>query len=151
MTAIRFGLPADLPVLVQFWRAMLIECDLVGSGLVPDWQRRLEDTFRADMECGSGVWFVAEEDGSIAGTCVVFLQLGRSNVMLDATAMLAGMYVTPKFRGAGIARQLTRRAVEWCREQGCKRIRLQSSRQGRRLYESLGFVTASEMMRLDLC
>lgn len=72
MTAIRFGLPADLPVLVQYWHAMLVECDLVGSGLVPDWPARLEQTFRTDIECGSGVWFVAEVDGQLAGTCVVF-------------------------------------------------------------------------------
>jgi GNAT superfamily N-acetyltransferase len=150
MAVIRLGLPADLPMLVRYWHAMLVECDLIGSGLVSDWAQRLERQFRADMEAGSGTWAIAEDAGTFAGTCAIFLQLGRSNIMLDATAMLAGMYVVPRYRRRGVASELTKYAIQWCRDHGCKRIRLQASVQGRPIYESLGFVTATEMMRLDL-
>lgn len=150
MAVLRLGAPRDLPVLVRYWRAMLEECDLVGSGLVPDWKGRLEEQFRFDMEAGSGIWILAEEDGSVVGTCTVFRQMGRSQILLDATAMVAGMYVLPEYRGRGIARALMEWVVDWCREQGVKTIRLNASKAGRPLYESIGFATATEMMRLDL-
>lgn len=150
MATLRYGCPADLPVLVRYWHDMLEECGLTGSGLVPDWAERLRAQFTADMEAGSGVWLLAEEDGAIAGTFTIFRQIGRSNIQLDVTAMLAGMYVAPAYRGRGIARALAEWALRWCRQHNVKTIRLNASKAGRPLYESLGFTTATEMMRLDL-
>lgn len=150
MVLLRHGCLADLPVLVRYWRDMLEECDLIGSGLVPDWAERLETQFAGDMAAGSGVWFVAEQDDALVGTCVVFRQMGRSNISLDATGMLAGMYVVPEHRGQGIARELLAWVLRWCREHNIKTVRLHASKMGRPLYESAGFRTATEMMRLDL-
>ncbi len=101
------------------------------------------------MEAGSGTWFVSERDGTIAGTCVAFRQVGRSNVLLDVTVIIAGMYVLPAYRGRGIARSLAQWALEWCKDDGCKTVRLNASAMARPLYESLGFKPAPEMMRLD--
>lgn len=150
MATFRMGEPRDVPVLVEYWHAMLVECGLQGSGFVPDWRRRLTETFETDIALESGVWFVAEADGAVAGTCALFFQTGRSNISLDKTAMLAGMYVPPRFRSQGIARGLLDRAVAYCRERGVKTIRLNASAMGRPLYESAGFVPATEMMRLNL-
>ncbi len=150
MAVLRFGSAPDLAALVQLWHDMLVECDLTGTGLVSDWRERLYDQFQADMQAGSGTWFVAENDGAIVATCTAFRQIGRSNVLLDVTVMLAGMYVLPAYRGRGIARELAQWALAWCRECGCKTVRLHASQMGRPLYESLGFRPAPEMMRLDL-
>ena len=152
MATFRMGVPGDVPVLVEYWHAMLVECGLQGSGFVPDWRERLAATFEADLAMESGVWFVAEAGagGAITGTCALFFQTGRSNISLDITAMLAGMYVPPEFRGKGIARGLLERAIAYCRERGVKTIRLNASAMGRPLYESAGFVAATEMMRLTL-
>jgi GNAT superfamily N-acetyltransferase len=150
MDPIRLGTRADVPVLVELWHAMLVECDLVGSGLVPDWCSRLEAAFDADLRTGSGVWFVAQDGDAIAGTCAVFEPRGRSQVHLDRRATLGGMYVRPEFRGAGIGTRLAERAVAWCKTNGFTIIRLHASEGGRPIYKSLGFVTATEMMRLRL-
>jgi GNAT superfamily N-acetyltransferase len=150
MADLRLGAPRDLPVLVSYWHAMLQECGLVGSGLVPGWEGRLEEQFAFDMQAGSGTWFLAEEGGKVVGTCAVFRQMGRSQILLDVTAMVAGMYVLPEYRGRGIARALMAWVLAWCREHGVKTIRLNASKAGRPLYESMGFVTATEMMRLEL-
>lgn len=140
----------DVPQLVRAWHAMLDECGLTGSGLLADWEERLARHFEHQIEGRHARWFVAEEDGRLVGTALASLSSGRSNILKDLSAMLAGIYVEPEYRGRGIARRLTEQAIEWCKECGCVRVRLNASRMGRPLYESLGFVPATEMMRLDL-
>jgi GNAT superfamily N-acetyltransferase len=138
------------PVFAELWYAMLEECGLVGSGVHSDWQERLLRHFVNEMEQGLLQWFVAEDAGRIIGTCAAFLGAGRSNILKDVTATLAGVYVLPEYRRRGLARALTELAIGWCRQRGCAAVRLHASPAGRPLYESLGFVTATEMMRLDL-
>jgi GNAT superfamily N-acetyltransferase len=70
--------------------------------------------------------------------------------LIDLHATLAGIYVVPGYRRRGIAREVTVRAIEWCKQRGCVRVRLQASEAGRPLYESLGFKTFREMMKIDL-
>jgi GNAT superfamily N-acetyltransferase len=146
----RSGSAADIPVLVTLWHDMLTESGVSGSGFVPDWRERLERHFREQMEAGTLAWFLAEERGHIVGTAAAFLSSGRSNVLRDLVATLAGIYTAPGHRRQGIARELTLRAIAWCKEQTCVQIRLQASDAGRPLYESLGFKTFEESMKLDL-
>lgn len=150
MPTYREGVTAEIPVYTQFWHDMLTESRVAGSGFVPDWRERLEAHFREQMAAGTLAWFVAEEDGHVVGTAAAFLSSGRSNALLDVHATLAGIYVVPGHRRRGIAREITLRAVAWCKEQGCVSIRLQASQAGRSLYESLGFRTFREMMKRDL-
>jgi len=147
----RRGTPADAPVLAQFWHDMLIEAHVARAGrLVPDWRERLERDFPQQMAAETAAWFVAEDGGHIVGTAAAMLNSGRSNVMLDPTATLAGIYVVPGYRRRGIAREVTVRAIAWCKERGCTYIRLQASDVARPLYESMGFKTFREMMKLEL-
>jgi GNAT superfamily N-acetyltransferase len=141
---------AQIPELVRLWRAMLADCDLLGSGLVPDWQERLGAHFLRQMAAGTMEWVLAQDQGGIVGTAAVFFSSDAANIHIDIAAMLAGVYVVPEYRRQGIARAMTERAIESCKARGCVRIRLHASADGRPLYESLGFVTATEMMRLDL-
>ncbi|HEV3155495.1 MAG TPA: GNAT family N-acetyltransferase [Candidatus Baltobacteraceae bacterium] len=150
MAPIRQAGVADIPVLVDLWHAMLVECDLVGSGLVDDWRSRLEKAFAAEITRGSAVWWLAEIGQDVAGTCAIFEQRGRSQIFIDRKATLGGMYVRPAFRRRGIALSLAKHAIAWCRQQRFTLIRLHASRDGRPIYEALGFVTATEMMRLSL-
>lgn len=147
----RRGTPADAPVLAQFWHDMLIEAHVARAGrLVADWRERLERGFAEQITAQTTAWFVAEAEGHIVGTAAAMLNSGRSNVLLDPTATLAGIYVVPGYRRRGIAREVTVRAIAWCKERGCTYIRLQASDVGRPLYESLGFRTFREMIKLDL-
>lgn len=147
---VRSGAGDDVPVLAQFFYAMLVESDLLGSGLVANWDAVLKEHFRSGMDSGDIRTFVAEVDGAIVATaCVSPRSSNGSNVFLDHWAMLWGVYVAPPFRRSGIARALTESAIAWCHEQGFVQIRLQTSRAGRKLYASLGFTDGDEM-RLDL-
>jgi GNAT superfamily N-acetyltransferase len=150
MPTYRSGTAADIPVLAQLWHDMLVESGVAGSGFVAEWRERLERHFAAQMGSGLMAWFVAQEGGHVVGCAAAFLSTGRSNVLLDVHATLAGIYTVPGFRKRGIARELTLRAIEWCKQQNCVSIRLQASEAGRPLYESLGFRAFHEMMKLDL-
>lgn len=150
MVSFRTARVADVPALIRAWYAMLEECGLLGSGLLDDWEERLSRHFQRQIEGRHARWFVAEDAGRIVATCLATLSEGRSNILKDLSAMLAGIYVEPAYRGRGIARELTGQAIAWCKARGCVRVRLNASRMGRPLYESLGFVPATEMMRLDL-
>lgn len=147
----RHGDLSDVPGLAQLWHDMLVESKVTSpDGFVRDWRSRLEVEFQAQMDAGSMAWFVAEEEGHIVGTATVILSRNTGGILKDVQATLAGIYVVPGHRRRGIARELTERAVAWCEERGCVRIRLQASEAGRPLYESLGFRTFHEMMKLDL-
>lgn len=125
---------------------MLEESALLGSGVVPDWESRLISYFTAQMQAGHMQWFVAEADGQVVGTAAAILQQRAGDISVDKTAMLAGIYVVPAFRRKGIARELTLRAIAWCKARSCKVIKLHASDAGRPLYESLGFNPGSEML-----
>ncbi len=150
MPTYRQATPADVRVLVQFWHDMLVESQVAGSGFVSGWRERLERDFGVQIEAGSAAWFVGEDRSHVVGTAAAFLNRNTGGVLLDVQATLAGIYVVPGYRRNGIARELTQRAIAWCREHRCVRIRLQASEAGRPLYESLGFETFREMMKLDL-
>jgi GNAT superfamily N-acetyltransferase len=94
-------------------------------------------------------WFVAEDDGELVGTAAAILPHDGSYIFKERSATLAGIYVMPAYRKRGIARELTQRAIDWCKEHRCVSIRLRASAAGRPLYESLGFETGDEMV-LDL-
>lgn len=124
---------------------MLEECDLIGSGLVADWRERLSNHFAVHMELGTTEWIVAADGDRIVGTGCVFVRTDGAHIQLDVQAALAGVYVLPGYRRAGIARTIAERAIAWARSRGCVRVRLYASAQGRPLYESLGFTTTTEM------
>ena len=64
-------------------------------------------------------------------------------------ATILNVYVYPEFRRKGIAHQLMRTMMDWCREQGFAAVYLHASKDGRPLYEALGFEPTTEM-RLKL-
>jgi GNAT superfamily N-acetyltransferase len=62
---------------------------------------------------------------------------------------ILNVYTEREFRRRGLARFLTRTAIDWCRGNGVDTVILHASDEGRLLYESLGFTTSNEM-RMNL-
>ena len=60
-------------------------------------------------------------------------------------ATILNVYVYPEFRRQGIARRLMRMMVDWCRQQKFAAVYLHASKDGRHLYQSLGFEPTNEM------
>ncbi|NMG07732.1 GNAT family N-acetyltransferase [Brasilonema sp. UFV-L1] len=99
--------------------------------------------------------FVAEVDGAIVGSasCQLYTVKGLYPNILKKqfrkTGYIWGVYVEPSYRRQGIAKQLISTTVNYLKEIGCTRVRLDASAMGKPVYESLGFFSGNAM-QLDL-
>lgn len=140
---IREGGPGDRATI---WAATV---DTLWDGLPEDEQVRfdrpaLEAHFRPRarqiIESRANATFVADADGDIAGYIIV----GPASSMLSPRTFgfVYDLWVTPRARRHGIARQLLAHAEAWCRRQGYGRLRLEVSAwngAARALYAAEGF------------
>jgi GNAT superfamily N-acetyltransferase len=60
-------------------------------------------------------------------------------------AVIINVFTEPNWRRRGVAGQLLRQIIEWVQAEGIDRIILHASKDGRALYERLGFVASNEM------
>jgi len=93
-------------------------------------------------------WFAIAHDGRVAAgvglliTPLVSGPLAPENVH---RAYLLNVYTYAEFRKRGLARELTQKAIDYCRAGGFKVLWLHASKYGRPLYESMGFEATNEM------
>ena len=93
---------------------------------------------------------VADSDRVVGGGIVsVTPRLSRPYFPECREASILNVYVDPGYRRRGIARQLLQVMIAWCRDAGFPHVSLHASKDGRALYESLGFEPSSEL-RLKL-
>ena len=95
-------------------------------------------------------WLVEEPGGRPVATVGVVTRVvpPTSYNPGGRVATILGMYVDPAHRRRGLARALATIAVDWCRENGIRDVRLQATEDGRPLYASMGFKPISEMRLL---
>ncbi|HEY1655291.1 MAG TPA: GNAT family N-acetyltransferase [Candidatus Tumulicola sp.] len=131
---------SDAALLADAWRAMSDELGFAAKGFVPDWRERLTAYFAAGIGDESQGWFLAFAGDELAGTAAVFVRASVTwDVLYRRNAVLAGVFVAPTHRRAGIARRLVTRAVEWARGRGCTHLSLRASPAAEPLYRGLGF------------
>ena len=96
-------------------------------------------------------WLVEDKDRVVAGGGVAIV--GFQPTPLDPSACRAwilNMYTEPSYRRRGLATELMRTMIGWCRQQGLKAVALHASDAGRPLYDRLGFNPTNEMrLRLE--
>jgi len=87
------------------------------------------------------VAWLAEIDGLPAGTAAImwFPHPPGPRNLSGLEAYVLNVYTKPEFRRLGIARALMARTIEEARAAGVTRIWLRASREGRSLYEEIGF------------
>ncbi len=133
----------------QLWRDNEVPAEFIQ----PDWREiilQFIDRARQNL-CYQA--FVAEEGGQIVGSAGCQLFAGLYPLILAEThrkyGYIWGVYVEPAYRGKGIAKQLTHRAIAYLKSLGCTQAILHASPSGRPVYAGLGFTDSNEM-RLDL-
>ena len=91
-------------------------------------------------------WLVERGGMVIAGGGVAILTYQPGPADIDTRrAWVLNVYTEPSVREQGLARLVMTTIVAWCREQGLRTVSLHASRDGRHLYESLGFRPTNEM------
>jgi GNAT superfamily N-acetyltransferase len=102
---------------------------------------QLEADWRRLLELQPDGCFIAELDGNAAGTV--------TTCRFGAVAWVAMMLVDEQLRGRGIGRGLMNHAIDDLEKKGTQTIRLDATRLGRPLYESLGFAVEATILRQE--
>lgn len=118
------------------FRALVLSV-LAEFGLSED--DAIDADLRAPERSYDAVWIVLEGD-SVAGSAA-------ARTVGPGIVELKRMYLAPALRGQGLGRRLLERVLEWSRQQGARRLVLDTLPQmtaARRLYEAAGFSVAGE-------
>jgi GNAT superfamily N-acetyltransferase len=143
---------ADLPVVMHHRRSMFEEMKYGDPLSLDATDAASESFFRKKMEEDKYFgWFIEDSEGNVvAGGGIVILDYQPQP--LDPSplrAYVVNMYTESPHRRQGFARLLMDTMIAWCKERRMNLLFLHASKDGRPLYESLGFNPTNEM-RLDL-
>lgn len=92
-----------------------------------------------DTGANGRIW-LAESEGRLVGCTAVVLRD-------DARGQLRWVLVAPSSRGIGLGKKLVIDALDWCREQNCREVFLETTDglpESQALYEAIGFETISD-------
>lgn len=145
--------PARIDDLVEIVR-LLADDELgqtreVGDEVLPDEYLR---AFHDIDEDERNELIVVEDDGWMVGTLQLTFIPGLTHRGSER-AQLEGVRVATSHRSQGIGRLLFEWAIERARQRGCRMVQLTTDKRrpdAYRFYESLGFVSSHEGMKLRL-
>jgi len=149
---IRKATVADVAELVRQRRALLAETDQVDDAALDRMVEAAAPYFEGAITANRfHAWLAEAEDGrAVGGGAVVVTEHPPSaHEPYPRRAHVLNIYVEPAHRRRGVARRVMDAILAWCREEGFVRVTLNASRQGRPLYEKLGF-EATNHLRLRL-
>lgn len=133
----------ELPLAADYWNAIVKEAwNEDWDERYPNWRSMFLSAMERRISQGVQRYYVAETTGRIVGAAGA--QVGEA-FFGAVRGYVEGVYVLRLFRRRGIASQLMHECIEWLRSMQCDSVRLQSTPDGRPLYESLGFIPTGEM------
>lgn len=94
--------------------------------------------------------YIAEVDGEEAGCGSICLteELPSPDNPDGKCAYLMNIYVRDAFRERGVGHEIVKKLIAEAKALKCEKIYLETTAEGRRLYESLGFADLPDMMKL---
>jgi len=154
-SSIRVATEEDIPWLARHHRMMFEEIQ-ESNGTVPDpgVMALLEKEYAAKLarEFKSGTcisWVAVKGDRIVASGAVSILQyVPVPHDLSCPVAFLHSVYTEKEYRRRDHATRIARKAADFCRDQGIKRLYLFASTAGTRVYEKTGFVPVPNMMLL---
>jgi len=94
-------------------------------------------------------WVIRNDDQIIAsGAITVVSSVPVPSDLNHSIAYLHGMYTEKTHRQKKCARKIVDRAIQYCQENGIRRVLLDASDAGKPIYEKAGFVSSPQTMRL---
>jgi GNAT superfamily N-acetyltransferase len=144
---IRQATPTDIPEILRHRRGMYEAMGYTDANALSSMQSTCEPYLMAALADGSfRGWLALVGERVVAGGAVLINPWPSHPYDLECRrATILNVYVDPEFRRKGIARQLMRTMIDWCRKEGFAAVYLHASNHGRALYETLSFEPTNEM------
>ena len=145
---IREAAPGESAIILHHRRSMFRD---MGEGAVEQLDRMVEVATpwlaRALADGSYHHWLALDPSGRVAGGGGVLLCPWPANPKDPCTerAVILNVYTEIEFRQRGVARQIMTTILAWIKEQGLRSVNLHASKEGRPLYEKLGFEPTNEM------
>jgi GNAT superfamily N-acetyltransferase len=148
---IREGTTADIAEIARQRRRMCEDMNYTDADVLSAMVTATADYLKKAIPEGSfRSWLACDHGRVVAGGAVVISAWPAHAYDLECRrATILNVYTEPEYRRRGIARQIMDAMIAWCKQEGFARVSLHASKQGRHLYESLGFEDSNEM-RLNL-
>jgi GNAT superfamily N-acetyltransferase len=144
---IREATTDDIPEILRQRRAMYLDMDYEDSPALAEMLSTCEPYLRralADRSFRS--WLALLDNKTVGGGAVVISPWPSHPYDLECRrATILNVYVYPMFRRQGVARRLMQTMIAWCRRENFASVFLHASKDGRPLYEALGFEPTNEM------
>ena len=144
--AIRRASTKDIDILAAHRRAMFVDMDIEMKRCWTRWKRS------AMAGCwprwNVGIFSVAGHGADqfiVAGTGLWLMDWIPHMIGSGRRGNILNVYTAAEFRRRGLAGELVKAALQWCRSNGVDVVVLTRSPNGRRLYESMGFAATNEM------
>jgi ribosomal protein S18 acetylase RimI-like enzyme len=137
----------DIDTLVAHRRAMFADMGYRDQTALDEMAAKCHDWLLARMNREEYLaWLAIAPDQSIvAGTGLWLMDWPPHMVGAGRRGNILNVYTAVEFRRRGLAGELMKAAMRWCRENGVDVVVLHASPDGRRLYESMGFEGTNEM------
>jgi len=147
-STIREAGPRDLETILHHRRSMFRD---MSEGTVEELDRMVEVArpwvARAILDGTYRHWLAVDPQGRVAGGGGVLICPWPANPHDPCTerAVILNVYTEAEFRRQGVARQVMHAILDWIKARGMRSVNLHSSKEGRALYESMGFEPTNEM------
>ncbi len=137
----------DIPEILHQRRAMYEDMDYTDAEKLTAMQSITSGYLKTALADGSfRAWLASSENQVIGGGAIVISPWPAHPYDLECRRVtILNVYTDPQFRRRGIARQLMQTMIDWCKHEGFANVTLHASKDGRHLYESLGFNPSNEM------
>ena len=146
---IRKATPEDAVLLSEIRKLQLID-----EGIEPscDIDEELSVFFKKWLASKDFLQLIAEENGKLLSTAaIVYYDLPPSFTnKIGVRGYVTNVYTAPQHRRKGLSKMLLEKLLEDAKSRGIKKLWLGASKDGRPLYEKLGFIQQESYMELTL-
>jgi ribosomal protein S18 acetylase RimI-like enzyme len=145
--AIRRASADDIDTLVAHRRAMFVDMGYRDDAALDAMAAKCHSWLLTRMSREEYLaWLAIAPDKSVAaGTGLWLMDWIPHMVGSGRRGNILNVYTAVEFRRRGLAGELMKAAMEWCRANGVDVVVLHASADGRGLYESMGFTGTNEM------
>ncbi|MGB2868735.1 MAG: GNAT family N-acetyltransferase [Bacteroidota bacterium] len=139
---------ADLDTVLHHRRSMFLDMGIKDESALIAMMKTSKPFFADRLKDGRyRAWLVENSSHQVvAGSGIIIVDYHSSPA--DPTPrrpIIVNVYTESAYRRKGIARQLMKIMIDWCKKEGFGSVLLHASDEGRPLYEQLGFKQTNEM------